>query len=139
MHERLIFVRKNNNLSRKALSELIDVPQRTIENYEKGERKPSIEYLEKINHQFGVDFTWLITGQGEPFADQQPNTAVSNDELQQLRTENANLKKSIQILASGHDIPRTTDSDLEDVRKLREEVNALKSRLDSKGLGTAGV
>ncbi|NDV46292.1 helix-turn-helix domain-containing protein [Paludibacter sp. 221] len=46
-------------------SEIIGLEQKTVNNYLKGRRKPSLEFLVKIHEVLNINLDWLITGRGE--------------------------------------------------------------------------
>lgn len=60
--ERLEELRKFHHLSRKELSRIININEKTIMNYEREERKPSLEYIEAITSYFGVDPSFIVFG-----------------------------------------------------------------------------
>lgn len=67
IHQRLRKIRESKKLSMKALSQLINTPERSISNYERGERKPSFEYIAKLTTHLNADANWILTEQGEMF------------------------------------------------------------------------
>ncbi|HED4454457.1 TPA: helix-turn-helix transcriptional regulator, partial [Pasteurella multocida] len=64
---RLREVMELKGLSIKALSELLDMPYRTLQNYLLNERTPSADALIKISQTLNVDLNWLMIGEGEMF------------------------------------------------------------------------
>lgn len=52
----------DGNISK--LSEKIGLRQSTVNNYVRG-RTPSVEFIARLYYTFGVDPTWLITGDGD--------------------------------------------------------------------------
>jgi len=66
---RLKDVRTNHKLSRKKLSLLIDTKERTIESYELGERKPTLEYIEKIADHFKIHPAFLLGSSDNTYID----------------------------------------------------------------------
>lgn len=59
--ERIMIMRKRNNLSRKELAEMINVTPATIANYERGVTKPSMEKLSAIAFALNVYADDLIS------------------------------------------------------------------------------
>lgn len=57
---RLKEVRENHKISRKKLSSLLDVNEKTIESYEYGKRKPTFEYIEKVANHFNLHPSYLL-------------------------------------------------------------------------------
>lgn len=50
-------------------AEKLDLPIETLANYERGDRDPPIELLTRYHSQFGIDLTWLLTGNGDHFSE----------------------------------------------------------------------
>lgn len=67
IHNRIILLRKNLNISQKEFSEKIGVAQTTFSSIELGECKIRPVYLIAICSIFNVNEKWLLTGQGEIF------------------------------------------------------------------------
>lgn len=58
------------NLSVGAYSNACEIPMSTIYSYEKGSRKISTEYVQKLVEIFHVNPIWLFTGKGDMFIDE---------------------------------------------------------------------
>jgi transcriptional regulator with XRE-family HTH domain len=58
--ERLIKARELIGHTRKSFSEELNIPYRTITNYENGSREPGSEYLTKIADICGCTTDWLL-------------------------------------------------------------------------------
>lgn len=65
--KRLKEIRLKKQLSVQQLSQIVEIPERTLGGYERNERKPPYELLELLHGKFGVNLNYLITGIGEPF------------------------------------------------------------------------
>ena len=72
--ERITILRKRNNLTKKALAEIVGVSAATITNYEKGKTLPSAEITVKLALALNVSVNELIT-LGDP--DKNANGAMS--------------------------------------------------------------
>jgi len=59
--ERLLFLRKVLRLNQAQMGHIIDVPQTTYSNYEKGLREIPLEKVQILT-QFGISSDWLLTG-----------------------------------------------------------------------------
>ncbi len=66
--DRLREIRVQSALNVSELSRMINVPYKSISNYEKGERKPTVEYLALIAEHLGANTEWLLFGKGAMFA-----------------------------------------------------------------------
>ncbi|WP_140985835.1 helix-turn-helix domain-containing protein [Asticcacaulis tiandongensis] len=63
---RLISVRHRiSGTSQIAFALALDVPRRTIQNYEQGRSDISAEFLIRLFDRFGVDPLWLLLGEGD--------------------------------------------------------------------------
>lgn len=76
MEERLKELRKTLNLTQQEFAEKIGVKRNTIAQYESGRNAPIDAVITLICRTYGVNETWLRTGEGEMF---QPKSR--NDEL----------------------------------------------------------
>lgn len=74
MNNRIKQVRKHFNLNQTDFGNRIGVRQTTVASYENGIRTPFYAVINSICHEFDVDETWLLTGEGEMFR------AVSREE-----------------------------------------------------------
>ncbi|HIX09794.1 MAG TPA: helix-turn-helix domain-containing protein [Firmicutes bacterium] len=59
-HERLKELRTEANLSQTELAKILGVNQRTISNWENGDRQPDFNMLEKIANYFHVSADYLL-------------------------------------------------------------------------------
>lgn len=67
MNERIKELRKALNLTQQEFAARINSVQNTITGYETGRRVPSSQVIALICKEFGVNETWLRTGEGEMF------------------------------------------------------------------------
>jgi len=91
--DRLIQIRKEQKLSRKALSAWIGIPESTIYNYESGERKPSVEYMESLHSHLEININWLFTGEGEQYVDRKKRV-----DLEEITLANLQFLRSYKTL-----------------------------------------
>ncbi|MBZ9624386.1 helix-turn-helix domain-containing protein [Clostridium sp. FP2] len=59
--ERILYLRKKNNLTQKELSESIKVARSSIGKIENNEVSPSAEILVELSKTFKVSIDWLLT------------------------------------------------------------------------------
>jgi transcriptional regulator with XRE-family HTH domain len=62
--ERLLAVRKANDLSQKDFADSLGLSARAYQNYERGEREISKELIRAIFEVYRIDPVWLILGEG---------------------------------------------------------------------------
>lgn len=66
--QRLTDVRKAlGHETRAPFAELLGLPLETLGGYERGIREPDSSFMAMYNERFGINLTWLITGNGEMF------------------------------------------------------------------------
>lgn len=70
------------DLAQKTFAARIGVHPTTVQNYESGDI-PKGDVLLRIHQEFGVDLTWLLTGQGDPYI-KEAGGSVDADVLRQL-------------------------------------------------------
>ena len=58
------------------MSAQISVSYRAYSSYERGDRKPSFELLEKLVEKFNVNLNWLIAGNGNTFIEDEKNSMI---------------------------------------------------------------
>ena len=59
---------------------------RAYSSYERGDRKPSFEFLQKLVEEFGVNLNWLIADNGIPFIEKEKNSEnLKTDILKEVR------------------------------------------------------
>lgn len=74
---RLKYLREEKNMLQEDLAKVLDVSQKTISNYETGERDMSTETLTKLSEYFNVSIDYLL-GKSDI---RNPQTSFNDDEL----------------------------------------------------------
>ena len=64
---RLQKIRKKLKLSQEEIADETNITYRAYTSYERGDRKPSFEFLVKLVEKYNVNLNWLIAGKGEMF------------------------------------------------------------------------
>lgn len=67
LKDRIKKMRKELDLTQQAFADKIGMKQNTIAQYEMGRTQPSDAIIFSICREFGVNETWLRTGEGEMF------------------------------------------------------------------------
>ncbi len=101
-------IRKSLKLSQEDMANQTGTTYRAYTSYERGDRKPSFEFLEKLVQNFDVNLNWLIANKGETF--------IYN--IKEKTSDNINYKNIYNNIRS--DI-------LSDVRNMLVEDGLLKS------------
>ena len=68
-NERVKEVRKTLNLTLEKFGERIGVTRGSMSNIENGNRNLTEQMTKSICREFGVDYMWLTTGEGEMFVE----------------------------------------------------------------------
>lgn len=103
-NERVKEVRKSLNLTLEKFGERVGVGKTAISNIEKGNRNLTEQMTKSICREFGVDYIWLTTGDGEMFVDSDDDFLERIDRI--MAGENDDKKAMIKALlyASDDDI-----------------------------------
>lgn len=103
-NERVKEIRKNLNLTLEKFGERIGVGKSTISDLENGRRSLSEHMTKSICREFGVDYIWLTTGEGEMFIESDDDFMERIDLI--MTGENEDRKAMIKALlyASDDDI-----------------------------------
>ncbi len=67
MKDRIKQIRLGLNKSQGDFAREINVVQQQLSKYERGENKPSADFLTKLVEKMNVNINWLLTGEGEMF------------------------------------------------------------------------
>lgn len=110
--ERIKETRKSLNLTIEKFGEKIGVTKTAISRIEKGERGCTEQMTKAICREFGVDYIWLTTGEGEMFVD-------SDDDF---------IEKIDRIMAGESDIRKNAIKAL--VNASTEDIEALDRLID---------
>jgi transcriptional regulator with XRE-family HTH domain len=85
LKDRIKKLRKELDLTQRALADRIGMKQNTIATYEMGRANPSDQCIRSICREFGVNENWLRTGEGEMFVelsiDKQIATFIGSTQL----------------------------------------------------------
>lgn len=101
MNERIRELRKSLNLTMEAFGERIGVSKSTISNIENGNREATEHMIKSICREFGVDYIWLTTGEGEMFVESDDDFMERIDRI--MVSENEVRKNMIKTLLYASD------------------------------------
>lgn len=79
--QRIVSLRKQRKLTQEKLGELVNMSQRSVANWESGERFPSISTLVDLSEKLNVSIDYLLGVTDDPEIKKQPT--VQDDELLQ--------------------------------------------------------
>lgn len=104
MNERIRELRKHLNLTMEAFGSRIGVSKSTISNIENGNREATEHMIKSICREFGADYMWLTSGEGEMFVESDDEFFERIDRIMAGEDEaRKNLFKSL-LYASDEDI-----------------------------------
>ncbi|MGV6875044.1 helix-turn-helix domain-containing protein [Pseudochelatococcus sp. B33] len=66
----------HKGMSRAKFAKLLGIPDTSLGNYERNERKPDIEFLAILRRKTNVNINWVVTGEGAMFED--PSSQVKH-------------------------------------------------------------
>ena len=79
-------IRKKLGFSQEEMAFKTNTSYRAYSSYERGDRKPSFEFLQKLVEEFGVNLNWLIADNGIPFIEKEKNSEnLKTDILKEVR------------------------------------------------------
>lgn len=117
MRKRLVEARELINCNRKEFADKLNIPYRTITNYENGAREAGSDYLVKVSTVCGVSTDWLlgvcddkkspIATDGEPASSLRSTLLRNFDQLNKDGQERL-LETSDDMVASGKYIKTTS-------------------------------
>ena len=76
MKDRIKEIRAKLKMSQQSFSDVIGITRQYLSLLEIGERDPSDLVLNAICHEFGINRTWLKTGEGEMFKHQEADALI---------------------------------------------------------------
>ena len=79
LSERIVFLRKQRKLTQEKVGELLNMSQRSVANWESGDRSPSLSTLIELSEIFNVSLDYLLGKTDNPEREKQP--AAQSSEL----------------------------------------------------------
>ena len=79
LSERIVFLRKQRKLTQEKVGEMVNMSQRSVANWESGDRSPSLSTLIELSEKFNVSLDYLLGRTDNPEVQSQP--AVQDGEL----------------------------------------------------------
>lgn len=99
INERIKLIRLQKSKNSGEFAKSTGFEARTYASYERGERNPSLEFLQKLVEKYNVNINWLLTGEGQAFFE---NDYVEKNEKTNYILKNP--KKAIQKLRAENDL-----------------------------------
>ncbi len=104
MNNRIRDIRKTLNLTMEVFGQRIGVSKSTISNIENGNRDATEHMIKSICREYGVDYTWLTSGNGSMFIENDDDFYERIDHIMTNETDiRKNLFKSL-LYASDEEI-----------------------------------
>lgn len=103
VNERIKMLRKSMKISQAKFASRANITQLTVSRIENNATEPSNDTLEKLVENLGVNMEWLLSGNGEMFAEGGAKIAKARESInpwenaliQQLKEENNRLAKLV--------------------------------------------
>jgi transcriptional regulator with XRE-family HTH domain len=86
-------VRHTTNLSQKELADRYSTSQSSIANIERGSVYPNLILLYRLNHDYKLNITWLLTGKGDMFIQHEAISGIHRIPLSDRYVELINFMK----------------------------------------------
>ena len=118
MNERIRELRKHLNLTMEAFGSRIGVSKSTISNIENGNREATEHMIKSICREFGADYMWLTSGEGEMFVESDDDFFERIDRI--MAGENETRKNMFKALLYA------SDEDIEALARIIELVSNAK-------------
>lgn len=100
MKNRIKAIRKNAGMTQQQFADRIGVSRNTVATYETSVRIPIDAIIVSICREFGVNESWLRTGNGEMYVDIEPDLELSKWFGRLLREEDSSFKKKFMLALS---------------------------------------
>lgn len=119
MQERIRALRKQLGLNQTEFGAKIGVKQTTIAGYERGSSTPLDAVVSAICREFGVNESWLRTGDAPMFVAQSPDEQITAYVAKTLRGDNEFKKAVLSLLLS------RTDEDLAVIERAYHDLESI--------------
>lgn len=119
MNERLKLLRKTLKISQEEFGNRLGITGGGISKLEKGDRNITEQMVKSICREFGVDYMWLTTGEGEMFVETDDDFFERIDRI--MASENETRKNMVKMLLYA------SDEDIEAVNRLVDYYVSLRT------------
>lgn len=118
---RLKEVRNYRGLSQRKLAEKLGISIRTIQNYEKGAKEPTVSIMKNIAQICNVNDFWLYVGKGEMLLN---DSTKDTDNHNSIVISNSSIRGDIQLSIQKHkkEVTQKEDEFLEAYRSLSKDL-----------------
>ena len=99
MKDRIKKLRKELNLTQRALADAVGVKQNTIAQYEIGRNEPQNAVITLICKKYSVNEAWLRTGEGEMFVQRTRSQEIVDFMGELVQTDNEFKRRFVAALA----------------------------------------
>lgn len=123
MKERIELIIERKNINKAKFAEALNVSQAFVSQLCSGAREPSARTIKDICTKFGVDETWLRTGEGDPFQEEPRRELIMKFATQTVTGSDEFKKAFVSMLAK---------LDAEDWEALARLYQKLSNEIDKK-------
>ena len=100
MKDRIKLIRQNAGMTQQEFAKQIGVSRNTIATYETSVRIPIDAIVLSICREFNINETWLRTGEGNMYMEENPDFMLSKWFGEILREESSSFKKQLILALS---------------------------------------
>lgn len=100
MKDRIKLIRQNAGMTQQEFAKQIGVSRNTIATYETSVRIPIDAIVLSICREFNINETWLRTGEGSMYMEENPDFMLSKWFGEILREESSSFKKQLILALS---------------------------------------
>lgn len=101
MKNRIKQIRKDAGLTQEQFAQKIGVSRNTIATYETSDRTPIAAVILSICREFNINELWLRTGEGDIYANSNPNLQLSKWFGEILRENDSSFRKQLILTLAG--------------------------------------
>lgn len=123
MKDRIELIIERKNINKAKFAEALNVSQAFVSQLCSGAREPSARTIKDICTKFGVDETWLRTGEGDPFQEEPRRELIMKFATQTVTGSDEFKKAFVSMLAK---------LDAEDWEALARLYQKLSNEIDKK-------
>lgn len=103
INERILYLRENLHLTRKAFGEKLGVSDSVIKNIDYNVTEPKPLLIQQICKEYNVDPYWLETGKGEMFLPQTKDDVIASFMTELLADEEESFRRRFIEMLAGLD------------------------------------
>ncbi len=121
---RIKIIREHFNLTVEELSSVLDIPQRTIGSYERGENPPNGKFIKALVEKLKINANWFLTGNGGMIFQNENNISKLTEEQFELISEIVSDETGYNLLVKIANIKRAKNEAVNDAILALKNINS---------------